>query len=52
MSRVTCSSCGGTLDSRTMQNCLDCGSYVCPECSKMYNGFCEECYDMISTEFD
>ena len=52
MSRVTCSSCGATLDSRSMQNCPECSGYVCPDCAKLYDGFCDACYEQSSMDFE
>lgn len=52
LSKVSCSVCNTTLDSRTMQNCPDCSGYVCPECTKLYNGYCEECFDESSNDFE
>lgn len=45
MARVTCSVCGANVDSKTIHNCPECNSYVCPKCYKLYNGYCKDCFD-------
>jgi len=50
--QFSCSVCGSACDPDNTFNCTECGEYICEECSSLYEGYCEECYDNISQEYD
>jgi hypothetical protein len=45
MAKATCCMCKGSHDTRSMTTCPECGGYLCNDCSRIYNGFCDACYD-------
>lgn len=43
MSKVTCSVCHASLDSRMMSVCGECHSYMCQKCGAQFGDHCPEC---------
>ena len=43
MSKMNCSCCSKPMESRALQNCKACNSYMCQDCYDMNSGYCNEC---------
>lgn len=52
MQKIICSICGYSSDQETTVLCPECNSYVCEECSYLYNGYCKDCYKEVTLDFD
>lgn len=47
MAKMNCACCGKMMDSRSMQNCKACNSYMCEDCYNMNSGYCKDCQDSM-----
>lgn len=47
MSRMNCSSCKKAMETRSMQHCKGCNSYMCQECYDMNSGYCNDCQQSL-----
>ena len=43
MSKTNCSCCSKAMESRAMQNCKACNSYMCKDCYDINSGYCSDC---------
>jgi hypothetical protein len=43
MSKMNCSCCSNTAESRAMLNCKACNSYMCKDCYDINSGYCDDC---------
>jgi hypothetical protein len=47
MSKMNCSCCKKAMDSRAMQNCKGCNSYMCQDCFDLHSGYCGDCQQSL-----
>ncbi len=43
MSKMSCQCCNKPVESRSMQHCKVCNTFMCPDCYDMGSGYCDEC---------
>lgn len=50
MAEIDCIVCGSGCDEDLIDYCPDCIGFICDECSNMYEGYCDSCFDEISEQ--
>lgn len=52
MAKIDCAVCGNGCDEDLIDYCPDCISFICDECSSMYEGYCEDCFNEFAGHED
>ena len=47
MSKINCSGCKKTMESRSMQHCKGCNAYMCQDCYDLNSGYCSDCQNSL-----
>jgi predicted Zn-ribbon and HTH transcriptional regulator len=49
--KVTCSVCGYPTDEDMVGQCPECNSNICDECTELYDGYCQDCFDEVDEDY-
>ncbi|MDD3840293.1 MAG: hypothetical protein PHP06_06930 [Clostridia bacterium] len=52
MEDLSCSICGCPIEREMCDSCPECEGWVCDECTPLYDGYCEGCYNEFIDEYE